>query len=491
MSIVFKRIIIVILLIATIFSLDAISTKSLWLGTPTDVDILNRLLDKRKQEQQIDDIIADSLDRDPDEDYQKLFDNQIRHTFIIEFTSEEFDGLVQDMNDYYSMYESYQSNNYREVKVTYVADDEILVIDNVGLRSKGNSYSRRLPIDENGNHQEIHFMLKFNEIFDLFPETEEYNILKTREFLGLEQILFKWNNVEDPSYINEVYSYEMFTEIGVEVPNASLAEVQIVVDGKLELTSLYKIFEHYDEEFIRRHFNEENVKEVGDLYKGQYSGTLEPIYDSTLYGVRNWEINYRPLYSKETNKDSYSYDNLIRFSLGINNQNTTLRKQFLEENFNIDNFLKVMAMNVLLGNPDDYRGNGNNFYYYFDTDGYMTYIPFDYDNSMYSGWDGMPAFINYTLENDIYEWGHFNYNSFEIPLWDNIIYHEEYQVVYEDYLEEYITSGLFSEESYLEIYNTLEALYGNEFTMTYNKTYYIETKIKNVLKEIDYYRSIR
>ncbi|MDC0558863.1 CotH kinase family protein [Candidatus Izimaplasma bacterium] len=491
MKLLIKRVAVITLFVMTLVILDVTAEENLLLNIPTENRILDAIEANKNKEDAIDEILNDAYNRDDDLDYERLFNNEVRHTFIIEFTTEEFDGLINDMKDQFIKYGDYRSNNYRNVSVTYIADDEILTLDNVGIRSKGNIFSRRLPVDEAGNVREIHFMLKFNETFDLYEDNIMYNELKKREFQGIEQILFKWNNTNDPSFTNEIYSYDMFQQVGVIVPEASYAEVQIVIDGKVELVTLYNIFEHYDEEFIRRHFLEDKKNPVGDLYKGSYGGTLMPIESSDLYGVRKWEYNYRPLYSKESNKDIYSYDELIRFSYGINNPVLHERKEFLETHFDIDNFLRAMAMNVLLGNPDDYRGNGNNFYYYFDENYFMTYVPFDYDNSIGSGWRAEPGFSDYTLGNDIYEWGFQEWSNFSIPLWDNIIKYEEYQIVYEDYLMEYINNGLFSEETYLEIYNNAEYLYGDIVTMYYDKTYYITTKIDVVREDVLYYRNKR
>jgi len=163
----------------------------------------------------------------------------------------------------------------------------------------------------------------------------------------------------------------------------------------------------------------------------------------------------------------------------------------MQEHFNIDSFLRAMAMNVLLGNPDDYRGNGNNMYYYFDQTEFMTYLPFDYDNSMGSGWDGAPAFINRTIDNDIYEWGWFDWNTFEIPLWTNLMEHEQYRIQYENYLEEFITSGLFSNASYRALFDQADALYGDYYDMYYDKTSYIDDKIDAVLEDLAYHRARR
>lgn len=480
-----KRLIIISSLLVLIGVISSFSGENLWLNMPTEDEIYQRIDEKYRQDQQL----LDTANSKDEEAYNDLFNNDVRHLFQVWFTQEEFDGLIDDMQTYNEMFGTYKSNNYRNVDITYYHDSEVTHIEDVGFRSKGHIYSRRLPVDELGNVREIHFMLKFNETFDFLEGTDEYNALKKREFANLEQILFKWNNTFDPSYSNEVFSYEMFKQIDVVVPEASFSEVQIFIDGKLELRSLYNIFEHYDEEFIRKHFDE--GKNVGDLYKGQYSATLWPIDTPYLFGVRNWETNYRPLYSKETNKETDSYETLINFSHGINNENIELSKEYLEEHFDTDSFMRAMAMNVLLGNPDDYRGNGNNFYYYFDEKGYMTYLPFDYDNSIGSGWPAAEGFNAYTIGSDIYEWGFLPWNDFTIPLWDNLIYFEEYQLMYEDNLEQYIATGLYSVESYLEIYNKVEVLYGSDFVMSYDKTNYINTKIFDVLEDIDYYRNKR
>ena len=71
-------------------------------------------------------------DRKQGDDFDQLFDMSVKHTFIIEFTTDEWDGLIDDMQSYYDEFGSYKSNNYRNVTVTYIADDEIFTIENVG-----------------------------------------------------------------------------------------------------------------------------------------------------------------------------------------------------------------------------------------------------------------------------------------------------------------------------------------------------------------------
>ena len=484
-----KRILIFTFLFSTLAVLEVTSEDSLMNNLPTHDEIVQSIIDRNEQQEAIDQALEGDYDQEAE--YEKLFSYDVRHTFLIEFTQEEWNGLNQDMHDHHEIYGNYKSNNYRKVDVTYIADGEITEVQEVGIRSKGNDYSRFPPGSAFGNVSPIHYMMKFNETFDYVEGTDEYTNLKTREVFNIEQLLFKWNNTRDPGYMNEVYSYEVFRQAGVPIARASFADVRIIVGGRVVMIELYNIFEQYDEEFIRKHLQETPTKEVGDLYKGLWSATLDPIYSEEEYGIRDWETNYRPKYGKETNKDIDTYDLLVDFSFGININNLQTRKEFIERNFNVDNFIRAMAVNVLVGNPDDYRGNANNFYYYIEHDGYLTYLPFDYDNSMGAGWPGHPSMINYTIGNDIYEWGWESWMPCGKPLWDNTIVYEEYQILFEDYLMEYIDNGMFSEESYLEIFNKVEELYSDIQEVRYDKTDYITQKIEAVTEDVEYYRSIR
>lgn len=515
-----KRVLILLMLLSTLFALNYFTEDNLVNNLPSESDVLASILDKQAQEadllKQLEEQRAQELKAEQERieeelkaalkengidrqaEYEELFDNSVKHIFMFEFTQESFDAMIDSMVEYDEQFGSgswtgdYRSNEYQRINVTYIDHDTVLTIEDVGIRTKGNIYSRRLPIDDFGQLQPVHYMLKFNETFDEIEGTPEYTALKKREVFDIERLLFKWNNTGDPGFSNEVYSMQLFQDAGVIVPNSSFAEVQILIDGEVKLRTLYNIFEHFDEEFIRKHFQEEATKEVGDLYKMVWSTDLTPITDSNLIGVRNWETGFRPIYGKETNTDSADFSNLINFTFQLAETNVVRRKEWLEANFDVDSFVKSMAINVLLGNPDDYRGNLNNYYMYFDENDYGYYIPFDYDNSLGIGWPGADNFVDYTLGNDIYDWGRISWGIWtERPLVDNILYYEEYQILYEDYLEYYIESGMFSYESYGDLVDMVDLLYGDEFTVYNNREYYFTTKIERTLEQIIYYRNQR
>ena len=265
-----KRVVILGFLVSSLILLNVFSEENLLENLPSEQAILQSIIDKKEQEEKIlkdledqrlkelkeeqerikdeikEALKVDKIDRAVE--YAEVFDNSIKHTFLFEFTQEAFDAMVASMIEYDQIFGAdvwpgdYRSNEYQSITVTYIDHDTVISIEEVGIRTKGNIYSRRLPIDELGNHQEVHYMLKFNETFDYEEGTDEYTALKKREVFDIEQLLFKWNNTGDPGFSNEVYSLDLFQKVGVVVPNASFAEVLIVIDGEVKLRSLYNIF---------------------------------------------------------------------------------------------------------------------------------------------------------------------------------------------------------------------------------------------------------
>jgi len=515
----FKRGAILLTVVIMLVVLYATSSENLLENLPSESDIISSILQKQEQEadllkqitkdqeQAIKDLenerqkIIDDLtvtvpipkvDTDI-EDFNQLFDHSIRHTFIVDFTSDEFFGLVNDMYEYNQEFGwiDFRNNNYHKVSVTYIDDDSTMTIEDVGIRTKGNVYSRRVPWDGN-NVIDTHYVLKFNETFNFVEGTPEYEELKTREVFNIEKLIFKYNNTNDPAVSNEVYSTELFSQMGVVMPKASYAELIIKIDGVVKNSSLYNIFEFPDEEFLRRVYNEEDVKEVGNFYKMVYPADLTPIFDQNNIGVRDWVSGFRPIYGRETNKLNTDYSDLVDFTFALSDTNLINRKAYLEANFDVDSFLRSMAVNVLVGNPDDYRGNLNNYYMYIDTSGYTTYIPFDYDNSLGSGWPGDDNFSRFTLDNDIYDWGRISWGVYtERPLVDNILEYEEYQILYENYLEELIETGYFSYSTYDAFVNVPKSLYGDLYYINNDKQYFFDEKIIDTIVQIKYYRDQR
>ena len=135
--------------------------------------------------------------------------------------------------------------------------------------------------------------------------------------------------------------------------------------------------------------------------------------------------------------------------------------EYLESTFEVDRFIRYLAMNFLIGKWDDYWAIGNNYYLYFNNDGKIELYSVDYDMAF---GDGFALFD--TANVGIYDWGNRNldllkviapnlppavaeFASFDCPLAEKILDIPEYREAYEFYLREFITPAnrlfLFSE----------------------------------------------
>ncbi len=104
-----------------------------------------------------------------------------------------------------------------------------------------------------------------------------------------------------------------------------------------------------------------------------------------------------------------------------------------------------------------------------------------------------PVFTIHYLENDINIWegNGFSDMTNDIPLVDIILQYEEYRILYENYLEEFIMAKYYDFDTFTSRFDTIESIYGDEFDMLNDKEYYITTKIDEVLEDLEYYRNER
>jgi hypothetical protein len=95
-----------------------------------------------------------------------------------------------------------------------------------------------------------------------------------------------------------------------------------------------------------------------------------------------------------------NYSELARFIDVLNNTPLSLLPCELEKIFNVHDYLKIMAADILLGNWDNYIFNKNNFYlYHNEKTGKLEYIPYDLDNTLGIDWVN----VDWTQRN-LYTW---------------------------------------------------------------------------------------
>lgn len=433
--------------------------------------------------------------------YDTLFDNTVLHHFKIVISQEEWDGLSEDMLDMQDVDDRMRTGNYRKADLYYKDMNGDVILGEVGVRTKGNT-SRVLPETSEGLHR-FNFKLKFDEVFDLVEGSDEYETRMNRMLGEVTELNFKANDGADSTNIREIYSYELINKYEIYAPKASLATLTIVIEGVEHNFGIVKFIESVDKNFLTKRFGKENND--GNLYKCLWQNygpaSLMPVTREISIGLKEWSENYRPTYDLKTNKTENNYKDLLEFINNINTLENGEFKNYIKEHFAVDRFIKSQALDVLLGNIDGYRSMGNNYYLYFNEDGIIEWIPFDYDNILGAGWDGEPYWSYEGIATaDIYKWNNLNASMYDPntthPLIDKILAIDEYRKEYEDCLNFLIDqeNGYFSYESFLELYHQLYDLYGssvdnemqegNRWELS-NEEWYFKTKIDSVSKQLN------
>lgn len=263
----------------------------------------------------------------------QLFDESYVHQ--INFISSN-----TDLWDTLSMRYFLGSSAYTECSVSIDGN----LLSGIGLKEKGNfsnwgTSGRKKPLK-----------IDFSEY------------LSNQKYDGLKKVNLS-NGFQDPSMMHDALCYKILRDAGLPAPRTSYAKVSL--NGVY--WGLYVLVEEPDKKFLNDRLPDKN----GNLYKCN-SSNLE------------WEGNLQTSYtdnfeqSLSFNGDT-SFTDLITLHDKINNTTSHFRDT-LDAYFNIDTFLKCMAVDYLTANWDNMIGHGRNFsLYHSTTDGRFHWIPWDYN----------------------------------------------------------------------------------------------------------------
>jgi len=274
----------------------------------------------------------------------------------------------------------------------------------------------------------------------------------------------------DSVFSSEIFCYKLFHLYGIwTAPRASQTKVYIKFiedvnsNGTLKddisnckVTKVdfgvYEMFEEVNKQSLKGRMKKkdnntaENAWENndGDLWKCSGGDLTASSNNASNFGVEQVEILhtdknesewkyvwYNPCYDLKTNKTKVDAAT-VKFQSFISELNNLssidqftqegidARKGFYEKWFDVDFFIKTYAVNMLVGMDDDYWGNANNYYLYFDNgkngNGKCYFIPFDYDNTLGKSITGDKVYTN------PFEWG----NGKDRPLLDRLLEVPEY-----------------------------------------------------------------
>lgn len=229
---------------------------------------------------------------------------------------------------------------------------------NVGLRYKGNSSLSSLW--RQGNRK---LPFKFN-----FSKFESDKIPK-QKFFGFKKITFA-PNYGDDSQIRDAYVADLLRSEGI--PSARWAFVRVFVDVGTgpQYWGLYTMLEEVDDGAL---LNREFGSKSGNLYKPSGTGS-------------DWTSFTEAGFGKENNEEENDFSDVIAAVgslLEVGPGEAGWRTK-LESTFEVQAFLKWLAVNTLIKNWDAYGQMAHNYYLYADPalDNRLVWIPWDHNLSM-------------------------------------------------------------------------------------------------------------
>ena len=205
-------------------------------------------------------------------------------------------------------------------------------VTNVGFRSRGNT-SRTAA------------KKSFKVSFNSFVAGAKWN--------GLEKLNLNGNH-NDPSMLRARMVWEYMRDQGYIAPRVS--HVKVYVND--EYRGLYINVEHVDEEFIQRRFKHDH----GNLWKCTYPADLADLgNDPEAYKFTPPWNDWQRTYELKTNQQEDDYSAIRDLCHIVGTASNGDFQCELEAVFDVDGFLKLTAVEILVGHWDNYIGNQNNF----------------------------------------------------------------------------------------------------------------------------------
>lgn len=242
-----------------------------------------------------------------------VFDSAVLHRIEITVDAAQLDQLETDLDN--------------RVLCTIVYDGEQVEV--AGIRQKGNT---AIPLDAKPS-----FSVKFDE-FD-----------SRADLHGFNKILLN-NSQQDPTFLREKLGANLHAQAGL--PAGRIVHAQVTFNGVDK--GIYVIAEAIDKDFLQLHFGKEN--DDGNLYEGPCCG------DFAI------DTNYRDteMHLDDEKKDGRSRDDIDALAQIILNAPDATFATDVAKKLDLDKFMKIYALEALIGHADGFAFRGNNYYLYDD-----------------------------------------------------------------------------------------------------------------------------
>lgn len=350
-------------------------------------------------------------------DFNEVFDNSQVKRFDFVVTAERWQSMLDDMTDLYGEFGQRSSGT----GLSDIDENPIFVPTDVyyngrqwyrvGIRFKGNS---SLQTSWQQGILKLSFKMDFDEFEDDYPQIDN------QRFYGFKKFSLK-NNYDDKAFLREKVAADVFKNSGLAISNTAFYTVYVDHGNGPEYFGLYTLVEEIDDTVLETQFADDN----GNLYKPEDGGAsfVEGSFD---------EDNFE----KKTNEDEEDWSDISALFDALHddkrNSDPDTWRTNLEAVFDVDTFLKYLAVNGIMQNWDTYGRMPHNYYLYNNPENSkLTWIPWDNNEALQEG--KMAGALNLDFS---------DLDSSSWPLIAKLYADDVYKARYNDYLLEAISSVL-------------------------------------------------
>jgi len=272
------------------------------------------------------------------------------------FTDSELTQITvsMDQSDLETMITNPFDNTYYLCSIHIVNSHTDTVVEDVAIRPRGNT--ARGSIKKS-------WKIKFNEF------------VPGREVFGLEKLNINGHQ-NDPSVIRGKLAWDVFNQFGVPSPRASAVHFTIN-DGSL-VDDVYINVEQIDDEFLNAWFG----NDTGNLYQCTYKGTRADLRYVSPGDAAAYATLGSLTYELENDSGLNQHVDLAEFISFVEFATDIEFAEQIHDRFNVDTFLRSMAVDCANGHWDNIWYGANNYFLYVNPDtNVVEYIPYDLDNT--------------------------------------------------------------------------------------------------------------
>ncbi|WP_019990487.1 CotH kinase family protein [Rudanella lutea] len=228
--------------------------------------------------------------------------------------------------------------------------------EKVGFRLKGNS---SLSSSWRTGVYKLPFRLKMDHFEDTNPE------VKDQRLYGFKELSMS-PGYSDNSLIREKVVADVFRMAGIPAARTAFYKVYIDFGAGKKYCGVYTMVEVIDDTMVENQFGEDK----GNIYKPEST----------------FQTFLATQFEKKNNETAADYTDVQAFVTALNATNRTTDaatwRTNLEKTFNVDHYLKFLAVNNTIVNWDTYGAIAHNYYLYNAPTKKLTWIPWDHNMSM-------------------------------------------------------------------------------------------------------------